>query len=56
MIADILLNNVKPPEKVLSFKFDEVVKSHLCPFFVIPAKAGIQLFQYVMDTGTRDLA
>jgi hypothetical protein len=30
--------------------FDVFVKSPICPLFVIPAKAGIQLFQVVMDS------
>jgi hypothetical protein len=31
------------------FKVDELVKSRKTPFFVIPAKAGIQLFQLVAE-------
>ena len=30
-------------------KFDELVKSRKTPFFVIPAKAGIQFFQLVTE-------
>jgi hypothetical protein len=30
-------------------KFDELVKSLKTPFFVIPAKAGIQFFQLVTE-------
>jgi hypothetical protein len=30
---------------------DGLVKSPIGPFFVIPAKAGIQLFQWVVDSG-----
>ena len=29
---------------------DDLVKSPFCPIFVIPAKAGIQLIQVVMDS------
>ncbi len=32
---------------------DEFVKSPFCPIFVIPAKAGIQLFHVVMDSRLR---
>jgi hypothetical protein len=32
---------------------DEPVKSRQIPFFVIPAEAGIQLFQNVVDSGFR---
>ncbi|MFZ3055333.1 MAG: hypothetical protein WA098_01110 [Smithella sp.] len=38
-------------QKSLTAKKDGFVKSRFFPFFVIPAKAGIQLFQYVLDTG-----
>ena len=31
--------------------FDGLVKSPIRPVFVIPAKAGIQLFQWVLDSG-----
>jgi len=31
---------------------DGFVKSQKIPFSVIPAKAGIQLFQYVLDAGS----
>ena len=34
-------------------KFDVLVKSPFCPIFVIPAKAGIQLFQDILDPGFR---
>jgi hypothetical protein len=34
-------------------KVDELVKSHKTGFPVIPAKAGIQLFQDVLDPGFR---
>jgi hypothetical protein len=34
-------------------KFDELVKSRKMPFSVIPAKAGIQLIQDVLDPGVR---
>jgi hypothetical protein len=37
----------------LAFNFDEVVKSRNSIEFVIPAKAGIQLFQHVLDPGFR---
>ena len=30
-------------------KGDELVKSRKTPFFVIPAKAGIQFFQFVTE-------
>ncbi|MEA1946109.1 MAG: hypothetical protein U9N83_02260 [Thermodesulfobacteriota bacterium] len=33
-------------------KFDGLVKSRKTPFLVIPAKAGIQLYQYVLDAGS----
>ena len=33
-------------------KVDEFVKSQKSTFFVIPAKAGIQYFQYVLDAGS----
>jgi len=32
------------------FIFDSLVKSHVSSLFVIPAKAGIQLFKHVMDS------
>jgi hypothetical protein len=35
----------------LVFKFDEFVKSQNPYEFVIPAKAGIQLFQFVLGPG-----
>jgi hypothetical protein len=31
-------------------KVDVLVKSPFCPIFVIPAKAGIQLIQVVLDS------
>ena len=31
--------------------FDGLVKSPMGPVFVIPAKAGIQCFQWVLDSG-----
>ena len=34
---------------LVHFKLDELVKSRKTPFFVIPAKAGIQLFQLVTE-------
>jgi len=34
-------------------KIDNLVKSPKAPFPVIPAKAGIQLFQVVLDPGFR---
>jgi hypothetical protein len=33
--------------------FDELVKSRFIPFSVIPAEAGIQSFQAVLDPGVR---
>jgi hypothetical protein len=33
-------------------KLDGLVKSQKTPFLVIPAKAGIQLYQYVLDAGS----
>jgi hypothetical protein len=33
--------------------FDEIVKSRKTPFFVIPAKVGIQLFQALIDSRLR---
>jgi len=36
-----------------SAKLDELVKSLKMLFFVIPAKAGIYLFQDVLDPGVR---
>jgi len=33
----------------LFINFDELVKSRKTPFFVIPAKAGIQFFQLVTE-------
>jgi len=39
--------------QVLVFKFDEFAKSQNPYEFVIPAKAGIQLFQVVLDPGFR---
>ena len=33
--------------------FDGFVKSPFCPIFVIPAKAGIQLIQIVLDSCLR---
>ena len=35
------------------FNFDGFVKSPQCPLFVIPAKAGIQSFQIIMDSRFR---
>jgi hypothetical protein len=35
------------------FNFDDLVKSQKVAFSVIPAKAGIQLFQVVLDPGFR---
>ena len=32
---------------------DDLVKSQIWPVFVIPAKAGIQLFKHVMDSRLR---
>jgi len=32
---------------------DKPVKSQICSFDVIPAKAGIQFFQMLMDSGLR---
>jgi len=32
---------------------DDLVKSQFWPVFVIPAKAGIQLFKHVMDSRLR---
>jgi hypothetical protein len=34
-------------------KFDEIVESRASPFSVIPAEAGIQSFQAVLDPGVR---
>jgi hypothetical protein len=34
----------------LILKHDGFVKSPFCPIFVIPAKAGIQLIQVVLDS------
>ena len=31
-------------------RYDGLVKSHIFSIFVIPAKAGIQLFQIVLDS------
>ncbi len=39
--------------KVQCSKSDELVKSQKACFSVIPAKAGIQLFQHVLDPGFR---
>jgi hypothetical protein len=39
--------------KILNLKSDELVKSRNSLKSVIPAKAGIQLFQYVLDPGFR---
>jgi len=39
--------------QVSSLRFDEFVKSRNPIIFVIPAKAGIQLFQDVLDPGFR---
>jgi hypothetical protein len=33
----------------MGIKLDELVKSRKTPFFVIPAKAGIQFFQLVTE-------
>jgi predicted AAA+ superfamily ATPase len=40
-------------KKVVYYDFDELVKSRKMPFSVIPAKAGIQLIQDVLDPGVR---
>jgi hypothetical protein len=40
-------------DPALDRKFDELVKSRNSIEFVIPAKAGIQLFQDVLDPGFR---
>ena len=37
----------------LNRKIDEFVKSQKPGFSVIPAKAGIQLFQHILDPGFR---
>jgi hypothetical protein len=39
--------------KIWDCNFDELVKSQKTGFSVIPAKAGIQLFQGVLDPGFR---
>jgi len=36
------------------FIFDSLVKSHVSSLFVIPAKAGIQLFKHVLDSRLRE--
>jgi hypothetical protein len=36
-------------EQFSSVNLDELVKSRKTPFFVIPAKAGIQFFQLVAE-------
>jgi hypothetical protein len=41
------------PKQIRNPNFDEFVKSHRAPFAVIPAKAGIQLIQDVLDPGFR---
>jgi len=33
----------------MGFNLDDLIKSHKIPFYVIPAKAGIQSFQKVAD-------
>ena len=39
--------------EIQNSKLDEPVKSPLCTIFVIPAKAGIQLFQGIIDSRFR---
>jgi hypothetical protein len=34
-------------------KFDEIAKSQKSASIVIPAKAGIQVFQFLMDAGSK---
>jgi len=41
------------PQKERRPNFDELVKSRKTPFFVIPAEAGIQSNQVVLDPGVR---
>jgi len=41
----------KLDDLVRSQNLDGNVKSPFCPIFVIPAKAGIQLIQAVLDSG-----
>jgi hypothetical protein len=36
----------------ITAKLDELVKRQKSTFFVIPAKAGIQQFQYFLDAGS----
>jgi hypothetical protein len=55
-----ILNHGLPPKQIIPAffiifltKFDELVKSRNSIEFVIPAKAGIQLFQDVLDPGFR---
>jgi hypothetical protein len=40
-------------ERLVNINIDEFVKSRKVSFFVIPAKAGIQLNQDVLDPGFR---
>jgi hypothetical protein len=37
----------------MGHKVDGFVKSPVTAFYVIPAKAGIQLFQHLVDSGVR---
>jgi hypothetical protein len=39
--------------ELMGIRFDDLVKSRNSIESVIPAKAGIQLFQYVLDPGFR---
>jgi hypothetical protein len=48
---DIANSRARPAR--MGCKYDELVKSRKTPFFVIPAEAGIQSNQVVLDPGVR---
>jgi hypothetical protein len=50
MVPASLLDQISEVLKRNGAKFDGFVKSPFCPIFVIPAKAGIQLIQAVLDS------
>jgi len=51
MVSQILISFWKALLQVL--RGDELVESQKTPLFVIPAKAGIQVFQGLLDPGFR---
>ena len=48
-LLDDILQETEELIKIFVTNIDELVKSRKTPFFVIPAKAGIQFFQLVKE-------